>query len=40
MKVDFEEFMGHENWLIKKFMGHEINSGDFHGKSMGHESRL
>ena len=32
--------MGHESRLIKKFMGHEINSGDFHGKSMGHENRL
>ena len=32
--------MGHESRLIKKFMGHEIHSGDFHGKSMGHESRL
>ena len=21
-------------------MGHEINSGDFHGKSMGHKNRL
>ena len=21
-------------------MGHKINSGDFHGKSMGHENRL
>ena len=41
MKVDFEEI--HGSWeyrLIKKFIGHEINSGDFHGKSIGHESRL
>ena len=32
--------MGHESRHIKKFMGHEINSDDFHGKSMGHKNRL
>ena len=32
--------MDFESRLLKKFMAHEICSGDFQGKFMGHESRL